>query len=73
MKKYELIHEVYDLCNGRPDSRIEEIETDNLDEYLKGRISKAATYEKDERDDDSVLYTVMTNWQKENYTFSPIS
>lgn len=71
--KYELIHEVYDLCNGRPDSKIEDIETDNLDTYLKGRISKASTYEREEREDDSVLYTVMTNGQKERYIFSPIN
>ena len=35
MKNYELIHEVYDLCNGKPDSQISEVQTDDLDVYMK--------------------------------------
>lgn len=70
MKRYELIREVYDLCNGRPNSQIQEIETENLDEYVKGCISKASTCEKQAGEDGSVVYEVMTNGLKERYTFT---
>ena len=48
MKSYEMIHEISDMCRGKMDSNISEITTDNLDEYMKSHISKAATCEKTE-------------------------
>ena len=36
MKHYELIHEIYNLCDGHPDSQIKEVDTDDLDTYMKG-------------------------------------
>lgn len=72
MKNYELIHEVYDLCNGKPDSQISEVQTDDLDVYMKDHISRAATCEKTTADNGAVIYEVMTNGLKERYTFTEI-
>ena len=46
MKKYELIREISNMCRGEMESNITEIETDNLDVYMKEHISKAASCEK---------------------------
>lgn len=72
MKNFELIHEVFDLCNGKPDSQISEISTEDLDTYMKDHISRAAEYEKTAADNGAVIYDVMTNGLKERYTFTEI-
>lgn len=54
------------------ESNITEIETDNLDVYMKEHISKAASCEKTVLDNGCVTYDVITNGLKEKYTFSEI-
>lgn len=71
MKKYELIHEIYNLCDGHPDSRIQDVETDDLDGYMKTMVSKAAACDKMEKD-GSVVYEVVTNGVKETFTFTEV-
>lgn len=70
MKHYELIHEIYNLCDGQPDSQIKEVDVDDLDVYMKSLTSKVSTCEKTEREDGSVVYEVVTNGVKERYTFT---
>ena len=70
MKRYELIREVYDMCSGKPNSQIQEIETEDLDAYVRGCISKASTCEKQMGDGGSAVYEVMTNGLRERYTFT---
>lgn len=72
MKKYELIREINNMCRGEMESNITEIETDDLDVYMKEHISKAASCEKTVLDNGSVIYDVITNGLKEKYTFSEI-
>ena len=61
MKKYELIREINNMCRGEMESNITEIETDDLDVYMKEHISKAASCEKTVLDNGSVTYDVITN------------
>ena len=42
MKTYEMIKELFDSCHGKSNSTVEEIETDNLDEYMKKYITKVS-------------------------------
>lgn len=72
MKKYELIREINDMCRGKMDSQISEIECEDLDAFMKEHISRAATCEKTVLENGSVTYDVMTNGLKEKYTFSEI-
>ncbi|HIZ66843.1 MAG TPA: acyl-ACP--UDP-N- acetylglucosamine O-acyltransferase [Candidatus Blautia pullicola] len=72
MKSYELIHEISDMCRGKMDSDISEIQTDDLDEYIKTHVSRAATWEKVELENGAVAYDVITNGLKERFTFSEI-
>lgn len=60
------------MCRGEMESNITEIETDNLDVYMKEHISKAASCEKTVLDNGCVTYDVITNGLKEKYTFSEI-
>ena len=70
MKSYELIHEIYNTCDGSPSSSIKEIRTDDLDAYMKTLISTASSCEKKVQEDGVVVYEVMTKMIKERYTFS---
>ena len=72
MKQYELIREIQDMCRGKMDSNITEIETDDLDTYMKEHISRAATCEKTVLENGAICYDVITNGLKEKYTFSEI-
>ena len=72
MKEYELIHEIYNTCDGSPTSSIREIQTDDLDAYIKTLISTASKFEKQITEDGVVIYEVMTNMIKERYTFSEL-
>ena len=72
MKTYEMIHEISDMCRGKMDSDISEIKTDNLDEYMKSHISRAATCEKTELESGAIVYDVVTNGLKERFSFTEI-
>ena len=72
MKTYEMIHEISDMCRGKMDADISEIQTDNLDEYMKSHISRAATCEKTELENGAIVYDVVTNGLKERFSFTEI-
>lgn len=72
MKKYEMIKELYDSCHGKSNSYVEEIEADDLDEYMKKYITKVSEYTKAQIDAGSVCYEVVTNGLKSKYTFTEI-
>ena len=58
MKRYEMIKELYDSCHGKSNSYVEEIETEDLDEYMKKYITKLSEYSKAELDDGSICYII---------------
>lgn len=70
MKEYEMIREIYDLCSCRPHSQITEIETDDLDAFVKSKISAASTCEKTQSADGSIIYEVITKGVRERYIFT---
>lgn len=72
MKKYELIKELYDSCHGKSNSSVEEIQTEDLDEYMKQYITKVSECSRAELDDGSVCYEVVTNGLKSKYTFTEL-
>lgn len=72
MKQYELIHEIMDMCRGKMNSNVTEVLADDLDEYMKEHISRAAVCEKTELENGAVCYDVTTNGLKEKFTFTEI-
>lgn len=76
MKEYEAVWEIFNLCsnNQMRDVYFEEVETDNLDEYVKNKFKgeKDFSFQKDILEDGSVVYDIMTSKIKQRYTFTEI-
>lgn len=70
MKYYEMIREIYDQCSCKPHSQISEIETDDLDAFVKSKISRTSTCEKTISKDGSITYEIMTGDIRERYIFT---
>ena len=75
MKKYEMIREIYTLCdNGKnSDVLIEEVETDDVHsvilEYCRG---KKVEIDRTDKKDGSIQYDLLRDGLKERITFSEI-
>lgn len=75
MKSYEAIREIFNQCpnNQRRDNFIEEIETDDLDAYIREKFKdREFSCEKTIHADGSVVYEIMTAGIHQRYTFSEI-
>ena len=75
LKEYEVVHEIFNLCSGNQmrDVFIEEIEIPEgaFEAYIRGRHKeKEITLEREDLEDGSVRYIVMTAEIKQRYTFS---
>ena len=70
MKEYELIKELFDNCSGRAKSYVEEIETGDLDAYMKQFLAKESRCQKTVLDNGSVEYEVITSGIKSKHTFT---
>lgn len=75
MKTYEAIWEIYNKCsnNQMRDVYIEEIETDNLEQYVKNKFrDKILEYDIINREDGSVIFDIMTSGIKQRMTFTEV-
>ena len=74
-KEYEVVHEIFNLCSGNQmrDVFIEEVEiTDEaFESYIRGRHKeKELSLEREDLEDGTVRYVVMTAEIKQRYTFT---
>jgi len=73
---YEMIHEIVNPCAKSKDVRfsvyMEEIETADLDDYVKSLHEADSPIEKEARPDGSVCYTVSWGEYSHVYTFTLI-
>ncbi|MDR0383348.1 MAG: hypothetical protein LBH50_05120 [Spirochaetaceae bacterium] len=72
--EYELIHEIVNPCAGdkRPEVLVSEVDTDDLDAYVRQVFSGTnASFKKSENDSGSAVYELVTDGQKHRLTFSP--
>jgi len=75
MKAYEAIWEIYNKCsnNQMRDVYIEEIETDDLEAYVKNKFrDKILEYDMINREDGSVIFDIMTSGMKQRMTFTEV-
>ncbi|HIR28300.1 MAG TPA: hypothetical protein IAB84_10070 [Candidatus Choladousia intestinigallinarum] len=75
MKQYEAVWEIYNQCsnNQMRDVFFEEIETDDLEEFLKNKFKgKDLTFEKTVKEDGTIIYDIMASGIKERYSFTEI-
>ncbi|HIR12827.1 MAG TPA: hypothetical protein IAB31_02750 [Candidatus Choladousia intestinavium] len=75
MKCYEAVWEIFNKCsnNQMRDVFIDEIETDDLDEFLRNKFKgKDLTFEKTVKEDGTIIYDIMASGIKERYSFTEI-
>ena len=77
MKEYEVVHEIFNLCSGNQmrDVFIEEIEIPEgeFETYIRNRHKeKEILLEREDLEDGTVCYTVMTAEIKQRYTFAEL-
>ncbi|MDR0662779.1 MAG: hypothetical protein LBF80_01690 [Spirochaetaceae bacterium] len=70
---YELIREIFNLCSGNQmrDVFVSEVETDDVDEYVKRYlVGKNIQCEKSLNEDGGMVYDIVTDDLKQRLTFS---
>lgn len=75
MKEYEAVWEIFNLCsnNQMRDVFIEEIQTDDLDEFVKNKFKgEEVSYTKEVLDNGTVVFDIMTSKIKQRYSFTEI-
>ena len=75
MKEYEVVHEIFNLCSGNQmrDVFIEEVEipAGEFENYIRSRHKeKELILEREDLEDGTVRYIVMTAEIKQRYTFT---
>ncbi|MGI6007758.1 MAG: hypothetical protein ACOX8E_09740 [Ruminococcus sp.] len=72
MKEYEVVCEAYNTCSPKPLVSVEEIETDDIEEYLKQVIPPKSSYEKTVNADGDTVYEVTSDKLRKVYIFTEI-
>ena len=75
MKEYEVIWEIFNKCprNQMRDVFIDEIETDDTDEFIRRKFQdKNATWEKSELEDGTIIYDINASGILQRYSFTEI-
>ena len=77
MKEYEVVHEIFNLCSGNQmrDVFIDEIEIPDgaFEDYIRSKHKeKDITLEREQLENGSVIYIVMTAEIKQRYSFTEI-
>jgi hypothetical protein len=70
---YEMIREIFNLCSGNQmrDVFVSEVETDDLDDYVKQYlVGKDISCEKSMNEDGGTVYDIVTDDLKQRLTFS---
>jgi hypothetical protein len=70
---YEMIREIFNLCSGNQmrDVFVSEIETDDLDAYVKHYlVGKTVSCEKSTNENGGIVYDIVTDELKQRLTFS---
>lgn len=75
MKCYETVWEIFNKCanNQMRDVFIDEIETDDIETYLRDKFQgKEVTFERTDMPDGTIVYDIIASGIKERYSFTEI-
>ncbi len=75
MKSYETVWEIFNECpnNQMRDVFIDEIETDDIETYLRNKIKdRDMTWEKSVEDDGTIVYDILASGIHERFSFTEI-
>jgi hypothetical protein len=72
--RYELVREIINRCAGatRPEVSVSEVESENLDEYIKPYLADAhARCEKTRTDEGVLTYSIVSDAITQRLSFTP--
>lgn len=75
MKCYETVWEIFNQCanNQMRDVFIEEIEIEDIDEFLKNKFKgKEVSFDKTVQPDGTIIYDILASGIKQRYSFTEI-
>lgn len=75
MKCYETVWEIFNQCanNQMRDVFIEEVEIEDIDEFLKNKFKgKEVTFDKTIQPDGTIIYDILASGIKQRYSFTEI-
>ena len=72
MKRYEVVCEAYNTCSPKPLISVDEVETEDMEAYIRQVIPPNSTYEKSVNLEGDTVYEVSSDRLRKVYIFTEI-
>lgn len=72
MKRYEVVCEAYNTCSPKPLISVDEVETEDMESYIRQVIPPNSTYEKSVNLEGDTVYEVSSDRLRKVYIFTEI-
>ena len=72
MKRYEVVCEAYNTCSPKPLISVDEVETEDMESYIRQVIPPNSTYEKSVNLEGDTVYEVNSDRLRKVYIFTEI-
>lgn len=72
MKRYEVVCEAYNTCSPKPLISVDEVETEDMEAYIRQVIPPNSTYEKSINLEGDTVYEVNSDRLRKVYIFTEI-
>lgn len=72
MKRYEVVCEAYNTCSPKPLISVDEIETEDMESYIRQVIPPNSTYERTVNLEGDTVYEVNSDRLRKVYIFTEI-
>ena len=72
MKRYEVVCEAYNTCSPKPLISVDEVETEDMEAYIRQVIPPNSTYEKSVNLEGDTVYEVNSDRLRKVYIFTEI-
>ena len=72
MKRYEVVCEAYNTCSPKPLISVDEVETEDMEAYIRQVIPPNSTYERTVNLEGDTVYEVNSDRLRKVYIFTEI-
>ena len=72
MKRYEVVCEAYNTCSPKPLISVDEVETEDMESYIRQVIPPNSTYERTVNLEGDTVYEVNSDRLRRVYIFTEI-
>lgn len=72
MKRYEVVCEAYNTCSPKPLISVDEVETEDMESYIRQVIPPNSTYERTVNLEGDTVYEVSSDHLRKVYIFTEI-